>query len=143
MRGGTRSTEQRALRVFWFDYRSSNHSNHRNAVLSMVGTDDVNGNLDVAAAPTRLCKLILTMRAPTLQVVETIIPIENDGTNQKVQAYNAASPASRSFCSTSTRRFRKGASEPTTLISSYLHLKDAGDVVLGRAMFDAVCAVPH
>jgi len=61
----------------------------------MIGTNDINGNVDVAAAPTRLGKLIddITTRAPTaLRVVATIIPIANDGTNLKVQAISALLP---------------------------------------------------
>lgn len=54
-------------------------SYHPNIVLLMIGTNDVNGNIDVANAPTRLGKLIdeITTDSPTaLVVVASIIPTE-------------------------------------------------------------------
>ena len=53
---------------------------HPNIVLLMIGTNDLNDNLDVSAAPTRLGKLIdeITTDAPSaLVVVATIIAIAN------------------------------------------------------------------
>jgi len=79
---------------------------HPNIVLLMIGTNDINGNVDVANAPKRLGKQIddITTREPNaFVVVATIIPIANDGTNPKVQTYSAA-------CQHSWRRGRPRAS---------------------------------
>lgn len=79
---------------------------HPNIVLLMIGTNDINGNVDVANAPKRLGKQIddITTREPNaFVVVATIIPIANDGTNPKVQTYSAA-------CQHSGRRGRPRAS---------------------------------
>jgi|GEM_PF-2863429 len=120
----------------------------------MIGTNDVSGNVDVAAAPARLGKLIddITTRAPNaLLVVATIIPIANDGTNPKVQTYNAALPALVSARTAAGKHvvlldnyaaFTKDPSYRTKLMSDYLHPNDAGCVVLGRAMFEAIRALP-
>jgi len=125
---------------------------HPNIVLLMIGTNDVNGNVDIAAAPTRLGKLVddITTRAPdALVVVATIIPIANDGTNPKVQTYNAALPALVKTRADAGKHvvlldnyaaFSKDASYRTTLMSDYLHPNDAGYVVLGRSMYDAISA---
>ncbi|HWJ54689.1 MAG TPA: GDSL-type esterase/lipase family protein, partial [Vicinamibacterales bacterium] len=66
---------------------------HPNIVLLMIGTNDINGNINVSTAPTRLGQLIdeIITDAPTaLVVVASIIPIANSGTNARVQTYNAA-----------------------------------------------------
>ena len=66
-----------------------------NIVLLMIGTNDINGNINVSTAPTRLGQLIdeIIADAPAaLVVVATIIPIANDGTNQRIPNYNAAIP---------------------------------------------------
>ena len=68
---------------------------HPHVVLLMIGTNDINGNVDVGNAPKRLGNLIddIASSAPdALIVVASIIPIANDGTNQKVITYNAAIP---------------------------------------------------
>jgi lysophospholipase L1-like esterase len=121
-----------------------------NIVLLMIGTNDINGNVDIANAPKRLGKLIddITTRAPNaLVIVATIIPIANDGTNQKVLAYNAALPGVVNARAASGKHvvlldnyaaFSKDSSYRTTLMSDYLHPNDAGYVVLGRSMYEAI-----
>ena len=126
---------------------------HPHIVLLMIGTNDINGNVDVANAPKRLGKLIddITTKQPdTLVVVATIIPIANDGTNQKVQTYNAALPGVVNARATSGKHvalldnyaaFSKDSSYRTTLMSDNLHPNDAGYVVLGRSMYEAIRAM--
>jgi lysophospholipase L1-like esterase len=126
---------------------------HPHIVLLMIGTNDINGNIDVGAAPTRLGKLIddITTRAPSaLVVVATIIPVANDGTNQKVKTYNAALPAIVSARANAGKHvvlldnyaaFAKTASYATTLMGDYLHPNDAGYAVLGRSFYDAIGAL--
>ncbi len=68
---------------------------HPQIVLLMIGTNDVNGNIDVNGAPTRVGNLIddITTQAPdALMVVATIVPIDEADINQKAVAYNAALP---------------------------------------------------
>src|SRR4029077_14628936 len=68
---------------------------HPNIVLLMIGTNDINGNINVASAPTRLGQLIdeIIPDAPNaLVVVASIIPIRDDGSNQRIPNYNAAIP---------------------------------------------------
>ncbi|MET0790784.1 MAG: SGNH/GDSL hydrolase family protein [Polyangiaceae bacterium] len=124
-----------------------------NIVLLMIGTNDINGNIETANAPKRLGKLIddIVTRAPNaLVVVATIIAIANDGTNQKVQAYNAALPGLVSTRASAGKHvvlldnyaaFSKDSSYRTTLMYDYLHPNDAGYVVLGRAMYEAIHTV--
>ena len=61
-------------------------SYHPHIVLLMIGTNDINGNINVSTAPTRLGQLIdeIIADAPTaLVVVASIIPIANNGTNAR------------------------------------------------------------
>jgi len=126
---------------------------HPHVVLLMIGTNDINGNVDVAGAPGRLGNLIddITTRAPdTLVVVASIIPIDNAGTNQRVQAYNAAIPEQVSARAAAGAHvvfldnyaaFAADPSYASTLMADYLHPNDAGYAVLGRSFYDALQAV--
>ena len=123
---------------------------HPNIVLLMIGTNDINGNIDVGTAPNRLGKLIddINTRAPdALVVVATIIPIANAGTNQKVLTYNAAIPGLVSSRAAQGKHvvlldnyaaFSRDPSYQSTLMYNYLHPNDAGYAVLGRAFFGAI-----
>ncbi|SCL55141.1 Lysophospholipase L1 [Micromonospora yangpuensis] len=69
---------------------------HRpNVVLLHIGTNDMSYNVDVAGAPARLDALIskIVRLAPeTTVLVAQLVPAYNQGTNNQVQAYNAAIP---------------------------------------------------
>ena len=126
---------------------------HPNIMLLTIGTKDINGNADVGNAPKRLGTLSddITTRAPNaLVVVATIIPIANDGTNQKVQTFDAALPGPVNTRATAGKdfvlldnsaAFSKDSSDRTTLMSDNPHPNDASYVVLGRARYDAIHAV--
>lgn len=61
----------------------------------MIGTNDINGNINVADAPNRLGRLLdsIFMRDPNILVVlAQIVPTRTDGTNNTIRAYNAAMP---------------------------------------------------
>lgn len=61
----------------------------------MIGTNDINGNIDVASAPSRLGSLlddIFAKDPDVLVILAQIVPTRTDGTNQAVQNYNAAIP---------------------------------------------------
>ncbi len=64
-------------------------------VLLMIGTNDVNKDIDLPNAPARLGKLldhITTLMPNGLLVVAKITPTKTDANNIKVQAYNDAIP---------------------------------------------------
>jgi len=124
---------------------------HPNIVLLMIGTNDVNGNIDVANAPTRLGKLIdeITIDSPTaLVVVASIIPI--NGTNNKnAMTYNAAIPGLVSTRATAGKHvifvdnyaaFAKDPNYTTSEMSNYLHPNTAGYAVLGDSFYGAISA---
>ncbi len=61
----------------------------------MIGTNDINGNISVSSAPTRLGSLldaIHTRDANILVVLAQIVPSRTDGTNNAIKTYNAAMP---------------------------------------------------
>jgi lysophospholipase L1-like esterase len=61
----------------------------------MIGTNDIDLNIDVASAPARLGALIdrITLAAPeALLVVASILPTTNADTNERIVAYDAAIP---------------------------------------------------
>jgi lysophospholipase L1-like esterase len=127
---------------------------HPNIVLLMIGTNDINGNINVSSAPTRLGQLIdeIVADGPTaLVVVASIIPIINGtSANPQGQTYNAAIPglvATRAaagkhvvFVDTYAA-FVKDASYRTSLMVDNLHPNEAGYAVLGRSFYGAVSAV--
>lgn len=129
-------------------------SNYKpNIVLLMIGTNDINGNKDIANAPTRLGKLIndIATGAPSaLVVVASIIPIANTGTNQKVQTYNAAVVGVVNKAAEGGKHvkfldnyaaFSKDPAYQTKWMYDYLHPNDAGYVVLGQAFYGAISSV--
>jgi lysophospholipase L1-like esterase len=61
----------------------------------MIGTNDINGNVDVPNAPNRLGQLldsIFARSANILVVLAQIVPSRTDGTNNNIRTYNAAMP---------------------------------------------------
>jgi lysophospholipase L1-like esterase len=121
-----------------------------NIVLLMIGTNDINGNVDINNAPTRLGKLMdeITTNAPSaLLVVSAIIPTTNDGTNQRVQTYNAAIPGlvdTRAKAGKHVvfldnyKTFSQNSSYKTALMADGLHPNDAGYVVLGQSFYGVI-----
>jgi lysophospholipase L1-like esterase len=128
----------------------SNYKPH--IVLLMIGTNDINGNVDNANAPTRLGKLIDAITgasASTLVVVASIIPSQNDGTNKNFQTYNAAIPGVVSKAASAGKHvvfldnwaaFSADTSYKTKLMIDNLHPNDAGYVVLGQSWYKAISA---
>jgi lysophospholipase L1-like esterase len=123
---------------------------HPNIVLLMIGTNDINGNINVSSAPTRLGQLIdeIITDAPTaLVVVATIIPIANDGTNQRIPTYNAAIPGLVSTRAAAGKHvilvdnyaaFVRDSNFRTALMIDNLHPNDAGYARLGQTFYDAI-----
>ena len=71
-------------------------ANKPNIVLLMIGTNDVDIQLDLGNAPARLEKLIdsvLSADPKLLLIVAQIVPSKDDTENVRIAAYNAAIPA--------------------------------------------------
>jgi lysophospholipase L1-like esterase len=121
-----------------------------NIVLLMIGTNDINGNIDTANAPTRLGNLIddITTKAPSaLLVVASIIPSKTDGTNTNFQKYNAAIPGLVDTRAKAGKHvvfldnykvFSANASYKTAWMYDNLHPNDAGYVALGQSWYGVI-----
>jgi lysophospholipase L1-like esterase len=118
-------------------------------VLLMIGTNDVDSNIDLSGAPTRLGNLIddITTQAPdALLVVATIVPIDEVDSNQNAVAYNAALPDLVSARAKAGKHvvlldnYAIFAAQPNfeTLLSDSMHPNDAGYAVLGNAFYDRI-----
>jgi lysophospholipase L1-like esterase len=126
---------------------------HPNIVLLMIGTNDINGNQDVANAPKRLGSLIdkiTTSEPAALVVVASIIPIRNDGTNQRVITYNTAIKTEVSTRAASGKHvlwvdnyavISQNANFKTALMSDDLHPNDTGYAALGQSFYSAISAM--
>ena len=123
-----------------------------NIILLMIGTNDINGNLNVGNAPARLGALLdqITEDAPdALLMVAQIVPTTNADTNTRVQAYNAAIPALVQQRADAGRHvllvdmFAPFVDTPNfgaALMNDFLHPNDAGYVVMGQTWYDALAS---
>jgi lysophospholipase L1-like esterase len=120
-------------------------------ILLHIGTNDINLNQNVAAAPQRLGALIdqITDDAPdALLVLAQIIPTTTAATNTRVQAYNAAMPAlvaSRvaagkhiALVDVYTPFINTPNFGTATIMNDFLHPNDAGYVVLAQTWYAAI-----
>jgi len=119
-------------------------------VLLMIGTNDINGNVDVNNAPQRLGNLIddITTQAPdTLVVVASVCPVINTSTDAKIVQYNegveevalarAAAGAHVVFVD-NYAAIHDVANWQTALMADNLHPNDAGYAVFGQSFFAAI-----
>ncbi len=125
-------------------------TNHPQIVLLMIGTNDVNRNVDVANAPTRLGALLdrMTNDAPdALFVVAKITPTPDAGANAIVQAYNdaiagvvetRAGNGKHVILVDMYAAFTAHADYDTALMNDFLHPNDAGYVVMGDVWYAAI-----
>ncbi len=125
-------------------------SSNPHIVLLKIGTNDINGNDDINNAPNRLASLIdkITNDAPNaLLVVSAIIPTTNDGTNQRVQAYNTAIRAKAEAAAAAGKHvvfvdnyaaFTDNANYKTALMADGLHPNTAGYEVLGESFYNVI-----
>lgn len=119
-------------------------------ILLMIGTNDIDLNIDVASAPTRLGALIdrITSAAPDLLlVVGHIIPTTNAATNERIRAYNAAIPelvesrraAGKHVVGLDTfAAFADNPNFATEYMVDSLHPNDAGYAVLGQRWYQTI-----
>jgi lysophospholipase L1-like esterase len=123
-------------------------------VTLMIGTNDVDIQLDLANAPKRLGILLdtLTKTAPkALVVVAQIVPTRVDATNERVRAYNAAMPALvKTFADAGKHvvlvdqyaAFTKDPAWKTKLLANDLHPADAGYAAMANVWWAAIADLP-
>ncbi len=116
----------------------------------MIGTNDINGNLDLQNAPNRLGNLldsIFDVDPDILVVLAQIVPTGTDGTNQRVQSYNAAMPGLVEERVAMGRHiilvdmynaFTQDANYKTSLLDDNLHPNEAGYVLMGEVWYDVI-----
>ncbi len=116
----------------------------------MIGTNDINGNMDLPNAPRRLGELldsIFDIDPDVLVVLAQIVPTQSDGTNQRVQEYNSAMPALVEERVAMGRNiilldmyeaFTRDASYKNTLLGDNLHPNDAGYVRMAETWYEVI-----
>jgi lysophospholipase L1-like esterase len=126
-----------------------------NIITLMIGTNDINGNNNVADAPNRLGNLLdsIFMRdANILVVLAQIVPTANDGTNNAVKAYNAALPNVVSARVSSGKHvvlvdmytaFTKDANYKQSLLGDNLHPNQTGYNLMADVWFQALSPYLH
>jgi lysophospholipase L1-like esterase len=119
-------------------------------VTLMIGTNDVDIQLDLANAPTRLATLIdaiLGADSNLLLVVAQITPTQTDSENVRVTAYNAAIPAIVSARAKQGKHIllvdmygalTANANYKTAYLANNLHPNDAGFVVMAGVWYAAI-----
>jgi lysophospholipase L1-like esterase len=118
----------------------------------MIGTNDVNGQVDLPNAPTRLAALIdlVTTTAPdALLVVAQLVPTRTDSLNADVRAFNAAIPALVSERVKAGKHilvvdmygaFTANPNYKTDWLFDGLHPNGAGYEVMAKTWYDAIGA---
>jgi lysophospholipase L1-like esterase len=126
-----------------------------NIITLMIGTNDVNIQLDLANAPTRLANLvdlILSTDPNVLLVLAQIVPTQDDGTNANVMTYNAAMPQIVSTRAAAGKHivlvdmysaFVADANFKTDYMSDSLHPNDAGHAVMGDVWYGVLGPLLH
>lgn len=121
-----------------------------NIITLMIGTNDINGNNNVADAPNRLGKLLDSINARDaniLVILAQIVPTASDGTNNAVKTYNAAMP---NLVSTRVAKgqhivlvdmytaFTKQANYKQSLLGDNLHPNQTGYNLMADVWFEAL-----
>jgi lysophospholipase L1-like esterase len=116
----------------------------------MIGTNDLNGNIDVADAPNRLGALldsIYGVNPNVLVVLAQIVPSRTDGLNQTVRNYNSAMPAPVSQRVAAGRHlilvdmyeaFTRDANYKNSLLGDNLHPNEAGYTRMAETWYAAL-----
>lgn len=119
-------------------------------ILLMIGTNDIDLNLDVANAPMRLGALLdkITTDAPNaLVVLAQITPLQDDTVNARVQTYNQAMPAlvqarvakgKHIILVNMNAPFVSNANYKTALLADKWHPNNAGYVVMAQTWYAAI-----
>ena len=126
-------------------------ANHPNIITLMIGTNDLNRNVDPTNFPTRLGALLdkIIKDAPNaLVVVAKITPWQDDGTNTSaVEPFNTKIATLVQTYMTGGKHvalvdmytpLRANTNYKTALMGDYLHPNDAGYVVMGDVWYSAI-----
>ncbi len=116
----------------------------------MIGTNDVDINLDLQNAPTRLGRLLDSIwegSPDALVVVAQIVPSTDDNLNNRIQTYNAAIPelvqsrADAGMHVVLVDMYSAYTAEPNYkqgYMNDRLHPNDAGYVVMAGVWYEAI-----
>ena len=119
-------------------------------VTLMIGTNDIDINLDLPNAPKRLGTLIDTIiqTSPNaLIVLAQMVPTTDDNENKRVQAFNDAMPAMVKTYADSGKHvilvdiygaYTKNTNFKTALLANKLHPSDAGYAVMADTWWAAI-----
>jgi lysophospholipase L1-like esterase len=122
-------------------------------VLLMAGTNDVNGNNDLAQAPARLIGLLdqIDVSEPeALVVVAQLTPTRDAVLNARIEAFNAAIAEELGALAAAGRHvavvdmytpFVQTPDYQNALLFDRLHPNDAGYAVMARVWYDAIRAL--
>ncbi|MEV4510027.1 GDSL-type esterase/lipase family protein [Dactylosporangium sp. NPDC049525] len=114
-------------------------------ILLHIGTNDINGNYDVANAPARLSALIDKIRAtaPTVELfVAQITPLGNPTLETRVQAFNAAIPGIVAQKGPRTHVVDMHAVVAAADLLDGIHPNAAGYTKMGNQWYAALRSVP-
>jgi lysophospholipase L1-like esterase len=114
-------------------------------VLLHIGTNDINGNDDVAGAPARLSALIDRIRtlAPVAEVfVATITPIADPAAEQRARTFNATVPGIVATKGSRTHLVDLHAALTTADLADGLHPNAGGYDKMAVAWYAALTSVP-
>jgi lysophospholipase L1-like esterase len=123
-------------------------------VTLMIGTNDIDIQLDLANAPKRLGTLIETITETdpkALVVVAQIVPTQSDADNARAHAFNAAIPAVvKTFVDAGKHvtmvdmydAFTKNASFKTAYLVNALHPSDDGYALMADTWWAAIGSLP-
>ena len=125
-------------------------TNAPHIVLLMIGTNDVDINLDLTNAPSRLGELLdklITSAPKALIVVAKLVPTTDDTENGRARTYNdGIAPVVQSRISQGKNlkmvdmysAFTTDTSYKTALMNDKLHPKDTGYEVMAKTWYDAI-----
>jgi len=116
----------------------------------MIGTNDLNGNINVADAPDRLAQLldeIYSADPDLLVLLAQIVPGRNDGLNAAVNTYNARFPDIVAEQIQQGRHlilvdmytaFTRDANYKTSLLGDDLHPNEAGYARMAEVWYETL-----
>jgi len=131
------------------------HAAKPNIVTLMIGTNDVNGYVDLPNAPKRLGNLIDTIVSTDpnlLLIVAKIVPTTDDDENARIRAYNDAIPAVVQPRADAGKHvilvdmysaFVANAEYKTAYMNNFIHPNDAGYAVIGDVWYASVSSALH
>jgi lysophospholipase L1-like esterase len=122
-------------------------------VLLMAGTNDVNGNNDLAQAPARLVRLLDKIDASepeALVVVAQLTPTRDAVLNARIETFNAAIAAELAVLAAAGRHvalvdmytpFVETPDYQNALLADRLHPNDAGYAIMAGVWYEAIRAL--